>query len=73
MRFFWRLFAKIALFQPLPHYARTKDGEPLSILFYKKVGDISFQRNRLGQMWLDFFLNMSSFFMKFVVKRKRVK
>lgn len=74
-RFLWRLFSRIAIWQPMPHYrdSTTKDGEPFSMIFYRKTGQVLFERNSFGQWWNDKFMDLSQFFLKWAITSEQVK
>lgn len=74
-RWFKDLFSSIALWQPKPHYrdSFTKDGDPFSMIFYRRTGHVSFQRNNLGQFWSDKFMDLSHFFLKWAITSEQVK
>lgn len=63
------LFSSIALWQPKPHYrdSFSKDGDPFSMIFYRRTGRVLFQRNNLGQFWSDKFMDLSQFFLKWAI------
>lgn len=78
-RFFWTLFAKIAMWQPLPyrdsegHLVCDNDGYLFSRIFYKKIGEASYQHTLSGEKWMNFFLNFSSFCLQKAIRKEKQK
>lgn len=76
-RFFWELFANIAMWQPLPYrdsegnLVCDKDGILFSRIFYKKSGQVSFQTTWLGNKWKNAFLDISSFCLQKAIRKEK--